>query len=320
MAPSSSAAPATPTSPAKAWLSAFRPRTLPLALASIMAGGFLAASHGQFRGSVVGLAALTTILLQILSNLANDYGDSQNGADSVHREGPQRAVQSGAISPQQMKKGMGVFGLLSLLSGLLLLWVALGTAGAWIFVAFFVLGLSAIWAAVNYTAGSKPYGYAGLGDLSVFIFFGLVGVCGTYFLQAYSQVEVWTQALPLPVLLPAAALGCFATAVLNVNNIRDIRSDELAGKITIPVRLGPVRARRYHWLLLVLGFGCAVVYVALTYHSPWQWLFLLAAPLLIRNATQVWQRQESMQLDPLLKQMALTTLVFTLLFGVGQIL
>ncbi|GAA4011466.1 1,4-dihydroxy-2-naphthoate polyprenyltransferase [Hymenobacter fastidiosus] len=307
---STSSAPA--ASPAKAWVSAFRPRTLPLALASILTGGFLAASHGQFRASVVGLAALTTILLQILSNLANDYGDSQNGADSVHREGPQRAVQSGAISPAQMRRGMGVFGLLSLGSGLGLLWVALGTAGAGAFLAFFGLGLAAIWAAVNYTAGAKPYGYAGLGDVSVFTFFGLVGVGGTYYLQ--------TRTLPLAVLLPAAALGCFATAVLNVNNIRDIRSDELAGKITIPVRLGPVQARRYHWLLLLLGFGCAVVYVALTYHSPWQWLFLLSAPLLLLNARRVWQRQESMQLDPLLKQMALTTLVFTVLFGVGQVL
>ncbi|UOQ71857.1 1,4-dihydroxy-2-naphthoate polyprenyltransferase [Hymenobacter cellulosilyticus] len=306
-----SASPA-PASPAKAWISAFRPRTLPLALASIMMGGFLAAAHGQFRGAVVGLAALTTILLQILSNLANDYGDSQNGADSVHREGPQRAVQSGAITPAQMKKGMVVFGVLSFLAGISLLWVALGLSGLWVFLSFLVLGLSAIWAAVNYTAGSKPYGYAGLGDLSVFIFFGLVGVCGTYYLQA--------RELPLGVLLPAAALGCFATAVLNVNNIRDIRSDELAGKITIPVRLGPVRARRYHWLLLVLGLGAAIVYVALTYHSPWQWLFLLAAPLLLRNARAVWQRQDSMQLDPLLKQMALTTLVFTLLFGLGQVL
>ncbi|NVO84205.1 1,4-dihydroxy-2-naphthoate polyprenyltransferase [Hymenobacter terrestris] len=305
---------------AKAWVSAFRPRTLPLALASIMAGGFLAASHGQFRPVVVALAALTTVLLQILSNLANDYGDSQNGADSVHREGPLRAVQSGAITPAQMRRGMGLFGALSLGSGVLLLWVALGAAGAWVFLAFLVLGLLAIWAAVNYTAGSKPYGYAGLGDLSVFVFFGLVGVCGTYFLQAYSQVPTIAQALPWPVLLPAAALGCFATAVLNVNNIRDIRSDALAGKITIPVRLGPVQARRYHWLLLALGFTAAVLYVAFTYHSPWQWLFLLSAPLLLRNARAVWQRQDSKQLDPLLKQMAFTTLVFTLLFGLGQVL
>ncbi len=294
------------------WISAFRPRTLPLALASILTGGFLAKANGQFNGAVVALAALTTILLQILSNLANDYGDSQNGADSVHRQGPQRAVQSGAITPAEMKRAMWAFGLAALASGIALLLVALGFAGVWVLLAFFVLGLSAIWAAVNYTAGSNPYGYAGLGDISVFLFFGIVGVCGTYFLQ--------TQTLPLAVLLPAAALGCFATAVLNVNNIRDIVSDKLAGKITVPVRLGPQHARRYHWLLLVLGVGAATVYVALTYHSPWQWLFLLSLPLFLFNGRQVWARQESMKIDPLLKQMAMSTLAFTLLFGIGQVI
>lgn len=294
------------------WISAFRPRTLPLALASILTGGFLAKSVGQFNGLVVGLAALTTILLQILSNLANDYGDSQNGADSVHRQGPMRAVQSGAITPAEMKRAMWGFGLAALASGVALLLVALGFEAAWVLLTFFVLGLSAIWAAVNYTAGSKPYGYAGLGDVSVFLFFGIVGVCGTYFLQ--------TRTLPLAVLLPAAALGCFATAVLNVNNIRDIVSDKLAGKITVPVRLGPQHARRYHWLLLLLGVGAATVYVALTYHSPWQWLFLLSLPLFLFNGRQVWARQESMKIDPLLKQMAMSTLAFTLLFGLGQVL
>jgi 1,4-dihydroxy-2-naphthoate octaprenyltransferase len=294
------------------WISAFRPRTLPLALASILTGGFLAKSAGQFNWPVVALAALTTILLQILSNLANDYGDSQNGADSVHRQGPVRAVQSGAITPAEMKRAMWGFGVAALASGVALLLVALGFQAAWVLLTFFVLGLSAIWAAVNYTAGSNPYGYAGLGDVSVFLFFGIVGVCGTYFLQ--------TRTLPLAVLLPAAALGCFATAVLNVNNIRDIVSDKLAGKITVPVRLGPQHARRYHWLLLLLGVGAAVVYVALTYHSPWQWLFVLSLPLFLFNGRQVWARQESMQLDPLLKQMALSTLVFTLLFGLGQVL
>ncbi|MFD1872298.1 1,4-dihydroxy-2-naphthoate polyprenyltransferase [Hymenobacter bucti] len=294
------------------WISAFRPRTLPLALASILTGGFLAKSVGQFNWPVVALAALTTILLQILSNLANDYGDSQNGADSVHRQGPVRAVQSGAITPAEMKRAMWGFGLAALASGVALLLVALGFQAVWVLLTFFVLGLSAIWAAVNYTAGSRPYGYAGLGDVSVFLFFGIVGVCGTYFLQ--------TRTLPLAVLLPAAALGCFATAVLNVNNIRDIVSDKLAGKITVPVRLGPQHARRYHWLLLVLGVGAAVVYVALNYHSLWQWLFVLSLPLFLFNGRQVWARQESMHLDPLLKQMALSTLVFTLLFGLGQVI
>lgn len=309
-----------PPGRAAAWLSAFRPRTLPLALSSILMGGFLAASRGQFNGAVVGLAALTTVLLQILSNLANDYGDSQNGADSVHREGPQRAVQSGAISPGQMKQGMLVFGAASLVAGVALLWVALGLAGLWVFGAFLLLGLAAIWAAINYTAGSKPYGYAGLGDVSVFLFFGLVGVGGTYFLQAYRPAGHWAAALPLDVLLPAVSLGCFSAAVLNVNNIRDLRSDELAGKITVPVRLGPQHARRYHWLLLLLGLGAAIIYVALNYHSPAQWLFLGAVPLLAYNGLQVWRRQQSMQLDPLLKQMAMSTLLFVVLFGVGQLL
>jgi 1,4-dihydroxy-2-naphthoate octaprenyltransferase len=145
-------------------------------------------------------------------------------------------------------------------------------------------------------------------------------VCGTYFLQAYSQEHELVRSLPLAVLLPAASLGCFSAAVLNVNNIRDIASDKLAGKITVPVRLGPRHARRYHWLLLVLGVGCAILYVALTYHSPWQWLFALSLPLFAFNGYQVWARQESMRLDPLLKQMALSTLVFTILFGVGQVL
>lgn len=293
------------------WISAFRPRTLPLALASILTGGFLAKATGHFNGAVVVLAALTTILLQILSNLANDYGDSQNGADSVHRQGPLRAVQSGAITPAQMKRAMWGFGAAALVSGISLLLLALGFEAVWVLLAFLALGLAAIWAAINYTAGSRPYGYAGLGDVSVFLFFGIVGVCGTYFLQA--------RTLPLAVLLPAAALGCFATAVLNVNNIRDIVSDKLAGKITVPVRLGPQRARRYHLLLLALGVGAAVSYVALNYHSPWQWLFLLSLPLFFFNGSQVLARQESMQLDPLLKQMALSTLVFTLLFGLGQV-
>jgi len=296
------------------WISAFRPRTLPLALASILTGGFLAAAAGRFNGPVVALAALTTVLLQILSNLANDYGDSQNGADSVHRQGPLRAVQSGAITAEQMLRAMWGFGAAALLSGLALLFVALGTTNALLILGFFVLGLAAIWAAINYTAGANPYGYAGFGDLSVFVFFGLVGVCGTYFLQ--------TRSLPPLVLLPAAALGCFATAVLNVNNIRDLMSDKLAGKITVPVRLGPLGARRYHGLLLAGGVGCAVAFVLLSnpHRSGWPWLFALSLPLFAFNAAQVFARQESARLDPLLKQMALSTLVFTLLFGLGQVL
>lgn len=258
------------------------------------------------------LCILTTLFLQILSNLANDYGDSKHGADSVHREGPMRAVQAGHILPEQMKKGMVVFSLLSLVSGLLLLWVAFGTEGMLLFLLFLVLGLASIWAAINYTAGDKPYGYAGLGDIFVFIFFGLVGVLGTYFLQA--------QTLEPSVILPALVCGFFSVGVLNVNNIRDINSDILAGKRSIPVRIGPKAARVYHVLVLLGGVLSAFAYVLLNYHSPWQFLFILALPLVLVNGVNVWRKQTSKELDPYLKQMAITTLLFVLLFGLGQVL
>ncbi len=297
---------------AKAWISAFRPRTLPLALSCIGMGGFMAAVNGVFNGTVVALCILTTLFLQILSNLANDYGDSKHGADSQHREGPMRAVQAGHITASQMKTGMAILALLSFLSGILLLWVAFGAAGIGYFFLFLALGLASIWAAINYTAGAKPYGYAGFGDIAVFIFFGLVGVLGTYFLQA--------QVLPVQIILPALVCGFFSTAVLNVNNIRDITSDTLAGKYSLPVRMGPKRARVYHLFLLFGGVTCAVLYVALHFYSAWQWLFVLALPLVLSNGVNVWRKQTSKALDPYLKQMALTTLLFVLLFGLGQVL
>ncbi|MBW7468776.1 1,4-dihydroxy-2-naphthoate polyprenyltransferase [Pontibacter aydingkolensis] len=295
----------------KAWISAFRPRTLPLALSCIGMGGFMAAANGFFNATIAGLCVLTTLFLQILSNLANDYGDTKHGADSVHREGPMRAVQAGHIKAAHMKTGMVVFSLLSLVSGLLLLWVAFGTEGMLLFILFLVSGLASIWAAINYTAGDKPYGYAGLGDIFVFVFFGLVGVLGTYYLQA--------QQLELLVILPALVCGFFSTAVLNVNNIRDIKSDSLAGKQSIPVRLGPAKARIYHIMLLAGGVLSAVLYVALNFYSYWQLLFILALPLVFVNGVNVWRKQTSKELDPYLKQMAITTLLFVLLFGIGQI-
>jgi len=296
----------------KAWISAFRLRTLPLALASMGMGSFLAAADQQFRGSVVAWSALTTLFLQILSNLANDYGDTKHGADGINRKGPPRAVQTGLITPGQMKTGMFIFAMLSLLSGLTLLWISFGPEGIYLFFIFLMLGLAAIWAAINYTAGDKPYGYAGLGDISVFIFFGLVGVTGTYFLQ--------TQSLPWPVLWPAAALGFFSTAVLNINNIRDIHSDKLAGKNSVPVRLGGRKARIYHIGLLVAGMVCAIIYAILQHAALTGYLFLLTMPLFYYNAHQIWHRQNPEEIDPYLKQMALSTLAFVLLFGIGFLL
>lgn len=293
------------------WISAARPRTLPLALASIGMGAFLAASVQQFRWSVFLLSALTTVFLQILSNLANDYGDSVHGADQVGREGPLRAVQSGQITPTAMKRAIGVFTGLSLASGVALLWLAL-PGNQTTFLLFLGLGLLAIAASITYTSGGKPYGYAGLGDLSVLIFFGLVGVMGSYYLHTLSVR--WIH------LLPALSCGFFSTAVLNINNIRDIKTDQRAGKRSIPVRLGRSRAVVYHWVLLTLGIVCSVAYVLLDFNSYYQWLFVVCLPLLIKNGQAVQNRRTATELDPYLKQMALTTLLYVVAFGLGLLL
>lgn len=294
----------------KNWIEAFRLRTLPLALASIGMGSFLAAAVEQFSWLIFSLTALTTIFLQILSNLANDYGDTQNGADSIDREGPKRAVQSGAISPKAMLNAMIIFAILSLVSGISLLYFALQS---WtLILIFFGFGILSIIAAITYTAGSRPYGYAGLGDLSVFLFFGWLGVMGTYFLH--------TQSFDWLILLPATTCSCFAVAVLNINNIRDIHSDKKAGKITIPVRIGRPKAVQYHFFLLIIGVSCAIIFMYLTTDSVWAYLFILALPLLIMNAKAVATKKEALAIDPYLKQMALTTLFFVIIFGVGLLL
>jgi 1,4-dihydroxy-2-naphthoate octaprenyltransferase len=300
------------TSITKAWLAAARPRTLPLALASIALGAFLAAADNVLNLPVVILAALTAIFLQILSNLANDYGDSVHGADHVERLGPARAVQSGQISARAMRLAIVLVALLAAVSGIALLWLAFGSQALLLLLLFTLLGAVAIGAAVTYTAGRKPYGYAGLGDIAVLIFFGWVGVLGTYFLQA-RQLE-WT------LFLPATSCGLLAVAVLNINNIRDMHSDKMAGKYSIPVRLGASRARRYHWALLAGAVLTAGLYVILNFSSAWQFLFLLAVPLLWRNGTNVAHTFDPRRLNPLLKQMSLTTLFFILTFGVGQLL
>ena len=294
----------------KSWVGAFRLRTLPLALSCIGMGGFLAANANAFRWDIFLLCVSTTIFLQILSNLANDYGDTVNGADSAQRTGPTRAVQSGVISLTQMRTAVTIFVLLCLLSGIALLFVSFGFDwNAILF--FFGLGVLSIIAAIAYTVGKRPYGYAGLGDVSVLIFFGLVGVLGSYYL--FTKQVSWREALP------ALSCGFFSIGVLNVNNMRDIDSDRAAGKFSIPVRIGNERAARYHWLLIIGGLLAAVVYTLLDYQTPLQFLFLLSAPMFVRIGIAV-SRKPSRELDPYLKQMALSTLIFVVLFGLGLLL
>ncbi|TDQ18712.1 1,4-dihydroxy-2-naphthoate prenyltransferase [Algoriphagus boseongensis] len=290
----------------EAWLHAVRLRTLPLALASIFAGSFLAAWKDSFRWEIFVLASLTTIFLQILSNLSNDYGDTVHGADSAERQGPVRAVQSGLISLKEMKRAMYLFGLLSLISGLLLIFLAVQDLK--IFLLFLGLGLAAIWAAITYTSGKNPYGYAGLGDLSVFLFFGLLGVLGTYFLHSLSFE-------PLTIFI-AISLGCFSTAVLNINNIRDIESDKNAGKKSIPVRIGRDKAVQYNWALLASGYLFLIVFAVLS-KEHLSLLAALAWLLMMKVGYGVQNAQSSAETDPYLKKMAMSTLLWVILFGIG---
>ncbi len=290
----------------KAWIHAFRLRTLPLAFSCILMGAFLAVPTGTFDTGILLLSLLTTLFLQILSNLANDYGDATSGVDGDHREGPQRAVQSGAISKEAMKRALYVFSFLALLCGILLILYAF--PDNWeTSILFLLIGLAAIGAAINYTVGKNPYGYKGFGDLFVLIFFGFVGVIGSYYLYS----ESWTP----DITLPAISCGLLAVGVLNVNNIRDIESDRRSGKISIPVRLGRRGAILYHWGILFVAFAAAVLFGVLRGFTSYDWIFLVTGALLFANARAVYRKTTAQELDPYLKQLALTTLLFVLLMG-----
>ncbi len=294
----------------QAWLESRRPRTLPLAFASIVVGSALAWWQGVFDPLVAFLALLTAGLLQILSNLANDYGDAVKGSDKPDRIGPLRGMQKGAITQAQMKRALIITVVLICLSGFALVWVACRTFSD--FLGFLLLGLLSIIAAITYTVGTRPYGYMGLGDISVLIFFGWLSVMGTWYLQAHTLIPA--------IFLPATACGLLATAVLNINNLRDIDSDRVNGKNTLAVRLGPTRARRYHAFLLIGTLVCLALFNLFSLQSPWGWLFILAAPMLVRQAQYVMREHEPLAMRPMLERTVKGALLTNLLFAIGVIL
>jgi 1,4-dihydroxy-2-naphthoate octaprenyltransferase len=213
-----------------------------------------------------------------------------------------------------MTKAIILMSVISFISGSLLIYEGLKDTDSQTILAFFGLGVLAIIAAITYTVGKRPYGYMGLGDISVLIFFGWVGVLGTFYLHTHSLD--WMN------LLPASTCGLFAVGVLNINNIRDIESDIKTGKNSIPVRLGKAKAVVYHWFLLGGGFLCAVLYALLeTSTFEWShWLFIVIIPLLLKIGMGVQKGQKPADIDPFLKVMALTTLLFVLTFGIGQLI
>ena len=296
----------------KSWIKAARLRTLPLAMSGILMGAALSYFDSAFQTKVTVLAIVTALFIQIFSNFANDYGDSQKGTDNQHRVGPKRTVQSGEISPKQMKVGMVVLIVLSLVTGVWL--VAEGTKGLDLttFLLFLAFGIVALIAAYRYTAGTNPYGYAGLGDVAVFLFFGILPVVGTYFLNAHQ--------LNPEIFLPAISIGLFSTGVLNLNNMRDIENDRNSGKNTVVVRMGSNKSKHYHTCLIVIGWITAVTFVALRFQSVYQAIFILTLPLFINDLIKINRIKEPRQLDPFLKKLSIATLLFTVLFGIGIIL
>ena len=296
------------------WIEAARPRTLPLAIASILLGNFLAYAAGKFSFLTGFLAILTTLLLQILSNFANDLGDSKNGVDNANRKVALRAVQTGKISPLEMKNAVILTSLISLLSGISLIYVGLFHASWQSILSFLGIGILAILAAIAYTVGKKPYGYMGLGDLSVFLFFGWVGTFGTYYLQ--------TEMLNFYILIPASGCGLLSVAVLNLNNLRDIENDRKTGKNSIPVRIGKTFGFYYQKIIMTIGFSTFIIYL-MYQGKPIQLaqnIILMVGwyPLvqIIRNLNP---EMSASQIDPYLKKTALSTLFMIVIFGISQI-
>jgi len=294
----------------KSYIKAARLRTLPLSISGIIVGSFLAVSAGLFNWLIFLLAIITTIGFQVISNFANDYGDGVKGTDAI-RIGEERMVSSGKISPKQMKKAIMISVILTIIFALFLIYESFGLSNFGYSVLFFILGIVSVVAAIKYTVGNLAYGYSGFGDVFVFLFFGLLSVLGSYFL--------FTKEIYFLLTLPAISIGLLSTAVLNLNNMRDYQNDKKSKKNTIVVKIGLKAAKRYHYSLLLLSFISAVSYVVLTFTKTVQFIFLLAYIPLVIHALFVYNNKEELRLDAELKKVALSTFLFSVLLGLGQV-
>lgn len=288
------------------WISAIRPRTLVLSSAGTLLGGMIALSEGHANIWAWVLCVVTAVLLQSLSNLANDYGDFVNGVDTTERTGPQRAMQSGSVSEASMKRAIGTVAALAFLSGAALVFFVAKLSMTEMLV-FAALGIGAVAAALLYTLGKRPYGYRGLGDFYCFIFFGLVSVAGTFYIVAHQ----WDST----VLLPAAAIGCMSNAVLNINNMRDYVNDKLKGKNSLVVRIGIEKAKRYHTFLIIMAFVCLTAFTIIKGKPVWSYSFLLLLPFFIKDLLDI-HALPVRHLDPYLKKQAIKTFLLAVVYGV----
>ena len=296
----------------KHYIKAARLRTLPLSVSGIIVGSFIAASQDLFNWKICVLALSTTVGFQIISNFANDYGDGVKGTDNNERVGPKRAIQSGVISPKQMLQAIYMAIAITLIFAITLIYISFGKDDFLNLLVFFILGILSIVAAIKYTVGKKAYGYSGFGDIFVFLFFGILSVCGSYYL--------YSKQLNSTIFLPAFSVGFLSVGVLNLNNLRDRVSDMQSGKNTLVVKIGEEFGKYYHYYLLIASFLFALGYTVLHYKSYHQFLFTIAYLPIIQHFVVVYNNKIPKLLDPELKKLALSTFLFSVLFGIGLIL
>ncbi len=301
-----------------AWIHAFRLRTLPLSFSGIIFGSFIAFQDGIWNPMIFTFAMITTVLFQILSNLANDLGDSLKGTDNHERVGPTRAVQSGKISIREMKNAVILFSVLSIFSAIALIYMSSMGKGTSFYVFYIILALLSIFAAITYTIGKKAYGYFGLGDIFVFVFFGLVSTVGVYNLYPES---IDLANFKWNILLPAASMGLLSVAVLNLNNMRDRINDEKVGKRTLVVKMGGNIAKIYHGILVLLAIILLAIYLVY-FQGNNRWLFILVFPglMLLLHVRRVLEAKTERDFDPELKVVALTTFVTSIFFALSMVL
>ena len=304
----------------KHWIQAARLRTLPLSVSGIIVGSMYALAHPTnkiltptevFNWRIFGLALLTTLGLQILSNFANDYGDGMKGTDNEDRVGPKRAIQSGAISPEAMKRAIFLTASLTLISAMLLIYYAFRDTNIGYSLFYLVLGVLAIASAIRYTIGNTAYGYRGYGDLFVFVFFGLVSTLGVNFL--------YSKQLSFDLFLPATAIGLLSVGVLNLNNMRDEESDRKSKKNTMVVKMGGAKAKKYHYFLVVSAMALVLIFAIIDEFHFDQYLFLLAYIPLTKHLITVYKNQEPRALDAELKKLALSTFALSILLALCMI-
>lgn len=298
----------------KKWIKAARLRTLPLSISGILVGSAAAFKEYHTQDNyyiIVVLCLLTTLFFQVLSNYANDYGDAVKGTDNENRVGPKRAVQSGEITRKEMKNAMIITSVLSLITSLGVIYTSFGKENFVAALIYFVLAIASVGAAIKYTVGKSAYGYRGLGDLFVFIFFGWVSTLGSYYLFGHT--------IDLHVIFPATAIGLLSISVLNMNNMRDVENDTVMGKNTLVVKMGFEKAKQYHLWLIIIATILFNLYAINTFSKWYQYIYVIGFIPLLKNIGIVSKATNPRSLDPELKRLSLSTFLISLLLVLALI-